>query len=746
MSNWYWFAASLLIAYLCAVYYFRYTNPVYQVSGTVLINSDKKVSTSEEAILSELGYSNQSEVMDEVQYLKSSYLMRRVVDSLDLHISYQQFGRIRVNEQFKPFVFKLLAPELNQEVFGRRLRMRMLDAFRYEIIDSDERRLPAHFGDTITHQGLSFVIWPGMGYVNDMEYEVSISNPKQVARNFARGLGVQLVERSNVIQLSITDPAPERAISLLRTLVQEYNATVLEEKKLAGNNTLDFIDERLKYIAQELYDVERDAESYRRDNDLPVGVSAQAETYLEKVGDLDKQLLELEVQKGLLNNLEGYLKNTDKAFPDASNLIAPSLSPLIRQYNELLFKRENMLDAATNRNPAVSSFEEQLANLRSNLQTSINNLQRELDKQKQTLEQHLSPIERRINAVPRNERELLQIMRQQKIKETLFLFLLQKREETALNIAAQTSDAFILDEPENNGPVSPGRSRILLLALLAGLGIPLGILFLLDQLDDRIRSRKDLERITDIPFLGVIAYSKGDSPVVVEKDSRTAVAEMFRLLRTNLQFNAAGTPNQVMLITSSMSGEGKSFTTLNLAISQALLGKKTVVIGLDLRKPKVVQYLTGRRLEPGLTNYLLGNATLEELVHAVPGYDGLFCIDSGPIPPNPSELLQQERLASLFIWLRNHYESVIVDSAPVGLVTDALLLGPYIDHTLLVTRYGVTSEDAIRMLDELYHSGKLVRPGIILNGISARAGYGRGFKYGYGYGYGYYETPKRRRP
>ena len=331
VRNWYWFGLSLALALLYAVYQFRYTNPVYQVSGTVLINSDKKRGTSEEAILSELGYSDQSEVMDEVQYLKSTYLMRRVVDSLALHIGYRQLGRIRVNEQYKPFEFKLVEPALGPEVFGQVLRLRMVDAARYELLDGDESRLLVYFGDTIAHKGLRYVIVPGMLNVAGFEYEVTINNPKQVARGLARGLNVQLVERSNVIQLSINDLVPERAIALLHMLVQEYNASVLEDKKKAGNNTLAFIDERLKYIAQELYDVERDVESYRRDNDLPVGVSAQAETFMNQVGDLDKQLLEIEVQSELLNNLAGYLKSPDKPFPDATNRAIPALAPLVRQ-------------------------------------------------------------------------------------------------------------------------------------------------------------------------------------------------------------------------------------------------------------------------------------------------------------------------------------------------------------------------------------------------------------------------------
>ncbi|MDX2133704.1 MAG: polysaccharide biosynthesis tyrosine autokinase [Saprospiraceae bacterium] len=750
LRNWYWFLVSLGGAIFGAIMYQRYTNPVFEIGGAILINSDQKVSTSEQAILSELGYSTLTDVTDQVQYLKSSYLMRRVVDSLDLHISYTQYGRVKVNEQYKPFVFELLEPDLGPALFGRTLRVHTLDPRHFELVGPDGERLSAQFGDTLRHQDIRFVLHPGREPNTDSEYDVTIHSPKQTARRFASSVDVRQVERSNVIAISLVDAVPDRAVALLNTLVEEYNASVLEEKKLAGNNTLVFIDDRLGYIAQELYDVESDVEQYRRDNALPMDMGIQAETYLDKVADVDRQLLEADVQQELLDNLSTYLNSPDQPFPDASALASESLGAIIRQYNELLYKRRHLAEAATERNPAVGSYDEQLGNLRDNIRTSVVNLQRELAGRRRTLEERLRPLERQINAVPRNERELLQIMRQQKIKETLFLFLLQKREETALNIAAQTSDAFLLDEPENRGPVSPGATRVLLFAIVLGMALPAAALFLRDQLDDRLRTRRDVEAHTQIPFLGQVALARTDSPVVVQPESRTAVAEMFRLLRTNLQFNAAGTADQVLLVTSSVSGEGKSFTALNLAVSQSLLGKKTVLVGLDLRKPKVVQYLLGRRGEPGVTHYLLGKAEAEALLQPVPGYDNLYCIDSGPVPPNPSELLQQESIRTLFAWLREHFEYVVVDTAPVGLVTDALLLAPYTDHTLLVARYGMTTQDSLQLLDELYRSGKLVRPGIILNGVRSFGGYGygRGYGYGYGYGGGYFEgegKQKKRR-
>ena len=742
LRHWYWFALGLAVASAGAIYHTRYSNPVYKIGGNILVNTGQQMSTSEQAILDELGYSSKADVADQVQYLKSTYLMRRVVDALSLHIRYRQHGRLKVNEQYRPIALELLHPTLSPALYGHVLWVETLDAERFVLVDAAGMRHSAAFGDTLVVDGLQVLIHPGAEPNVASTYEVTINAPKATARALADALQVRQVERSNVIHIAITDEAPERAEAMLRALVDAYNASVLERKQQAGNNTLAFIDERLRYIAQELYDVERDVEQFRRSRKLPLEVSAQAGAYLDKITGVDRLMMEVDLQQAVLETLLGALDKPDQPFPDASTMAPEALGQLIRQYNELLFRRQNALESATARNPAVATLEEQLEYLRRGVRNGVANMQRELESKRRTLEEQLRPLERQISAVPGTERELLQIMRQQKIKETLFLFLLQKREETALNIAAQTNDAFLLDEPENRGPVSPGAGRVWLFAAVLGLALPAAALFLREQLDDRLRTRSDIEAHTRIPFLGQLAQAGGKAQVVVESESRSAVAEMFRLLRTNLQFNAAGSPDQVLLITSTASGEGKSFTALNLAVSQALLGKKTALVGFDLRRPRVVQYLMGQRLDPGITTYLLGRAEASELPRQVPDHPNLYGIDSGPVPPNPAELLQHERVQHLFEYLRRHFEYIIVDTAPVGLVTDALLLAPYADHTLLVTRYGMTTAESIQHLDELHRSGKLVRPGIVLNGVRSFGRYGYGS--GYGYGSDYYGAERKR--
>jgi len=384
--------------------------------------------------------------------------------------------------------------------------------------------------------------------------------------------------------------------------------------------------------------------------------------------------------------------------------------------------------------------------MQSNIRLAIETMQENLNNQLVTIQDRIQPLEERIDRVPSNERQLLQIMRQQQIKEQLFLFLLQKREETALSVAAQTADARVLDRPTRRGRVSPVPMRIYAIACVLGMGLPIGLISLRVLLDNKIRNRDDLEALTQIPFLGSIAQSKKKETIVVKKGSRSAIAEMFRLLRTNLLFNAAGVASKVMLVTSSVSGEGKTFISINLGSSLALSGKKVILVGLDLRKPKLSQYLTGTKEHRGITNYLVGkDIGLDELIQQVPEYDNLFFLPCGPLPPNPAELLMTEKLQQALRDLKDEFDYVILDTSPVGLVTDALLLEDQVDQSIVVARTDFTTHNLVRMLNEVYQDQKLPRMGIVLNGVTAKQGYGYGKSYGYGYGYGYYSDDKKRK-
>jgi capsular exopolysaccharide synthesis family protein len=339
-------------------------------------------------------------------------------------------------------------------------------------------------------------------------------------------------------------------------------------------------------------------------------------------------------------------------------------------------------------------------------------------------------------------------MREQQIKNQIFLYLFQKREETAISIAAQVATSRLIDTPINEGPVAPDIKSIYLVGFFLGLGIPIGFLLLKDMLDNKIYDKKDIERAISVPFLGEIYKAPTENPIVISKGSRSAIAESFRTLRTNLNFfQTEQNKSDITLITSSISGEGKTFVTINLGISTALAGKKTILLGFDLRKPKLDGYLSDEKSPRGLSNYLIGDASLDELILSLEGHENLYYIPSGPIPPNPAELILTDRTKVLIETLKERYDHIIIDTAPVGLVADPILLSSYANKAVVVIRHAYTLKNLLPPLQELYTSKKISNMSVLLNGVKRGSKYGN-YRYGYGYGYGYgedyYETDSKK--
>ena len=744
LHNWYWIILALIGGFVIARIYLRYTTTIYEVSGTVFIDKDKKESFSQEAIVSDFGFTPSSDVSDELQILRSRDLMLRVVDSLGIDVIIYGEGRVKDSEQYINPPVEIEFQDAASKNFSANLRFRILDDQDFVILNGEQDTLLGRFNEPMELNETIFILKKLEEVKAGEVFRIELISSEKVAASYAKKLKVNQVEESNVIKLSLEDPVTQKAEAIITTLIDLYNERVMTEKNEAGRNTLAFIDERLGFITEELYDVEQEVEGFKKSNEVAVDLSVRAENYLEQVQILDQQKTELELQQQMLAKMTAYLDLNDfRSLPVSEDILGVTLNLLIKEYNQLIFERKSFLESATAENPLFSSFGEKLGYLQDNIRLAIRTMSENLDNRMATIQERMKPLEERIARVPFNERQLLQIMRQQQIKEQLFLFLLQKREETALSVAAQTTDARILDRPTKIGPVKPQSLRIYAIALMFGMAFPIGLLTLKVILDNKIRSREDLEDHTNIPYLGSIAQGKSnETPIVVKKGSRSAIAEMFRLLRTNLFFNAAGNKSQVILITSSISGEGKTFITINLGSSLALSGKKTLLVGLDLRKPKLAMYLTQHKDHKGVTNYLIGEENAwDSLIQPIPGHDNLFFLPCGSLPPNPAELLMTDRLKKLMQELKGHYDHILIDSSPVGLVTDALLLKAELDQTIVVTRFAFTTNHLVRMLEELYQRKKLPRMGIVLNGVKASARYG----YGYGYGYGYYSDDKKRR-
>ncbi len=760
LRNWYWLVLGLMIGYSIAWVKLRYATNIYQVGGSILLEDNAKSSISEEIITEKLGLEQESNVDDQIQVLKSTTLMRRVVDSLDLNVTYYTVGRVKTSEMYSPHCPVVLIGALPQVLaYGTSLRVRTLNDYDFTLVKGENDTLTCHYDTPFVLNQIEYTLSRRAGAVPGTEFLIRLNYPEGTAAEYANKLVIQPVPGSNVLNLSMRDPVEEKCIDVFKTLVNEFDNSQIEIKNESGRKTLEFIDERLVFITKELYDVERDVEGYKRSRDLPVAIESKASEYLSKVSTADEQLMELDLRLTMLDAIEKKLNDPNaqnESLPLSSEILASSAAAeLIKNYNEIVQERKKLSATAGPTNPALKSLDKKVAELRKPLFDNFTVIRRELNDRRTQVSKRLKPIENKIDAIPTYERELLQILRTQQIKEQLFLFLLQKREETALSVAAQVSNTRILNPPVGQGLVSPDRRRTFTLYLFMGFLLPGIVVFLFDYFNNRVYDENDIRRYTNAPFLGGIMQSAGGKSIVVNRSSRSAIAEMFRMLRTNLQYLAKGETKQVVLVSSSVSGEGKSFITINLGISISLSGQKTLLLGLDIRKPKLSRYLTGQQAERGVTNYLVGQASLDELIKPLPDHPLVDYLDCGPIPPNPAELLMSDATRDLFIELRKRYQFIIVDTAPVGLVTDALLLNQHIDQTIIVTRFGMSRTTFLRMVQDIYSNNKLPQVGIVLNGLKSRAGYGYGYGYGYsasyGYGYGqgygseYFDKEPRRR-
>ena len=754
IRNWYWFVLGLAIALAAAWIQLRYTITLFRAQGSILIEDGETYKFSEESIMKELGYADNSTVANELQVLKSRTLMGKVVDSLGINVSYFQEGRVKTTELYKNIPFHLESYYPKEKAYGKTLQITPVDGERFKLVQGENDTLMCYFGQPFTYKNALYNIEKHYAPKPGNSFQIKIEWPKAVARKYATKLGLYKVPSTNVIYISLIDPVPQKAVVIINKLIEVYNQNIIEQKNEAGRKTLDFITERLKFVTQELYAVEREVESFKRQRDVPVDLSTKAIKYLEEAGKQDEVLADIELRRKLLQSIETFFGEDSLKLEQlpviSEEVLSNTLSELFLQYNTQIVELERLLNTATDNNPVVRQKTDQLINLRQSILLSIETMIADLDDRSRRINDRLSPLVQQIDAIPTDERELLQIMRQQQIKQTLFLYLLEKQEETALTLAAQVSNSRIIDPAIIQGPVSPNRKRNYMLAIFLGLAVPGVLIFLIDTLDNKVYTEKDIRSQTIAPFLGAIGRPKYGDQVAIRRNSRSSVAEMFRLLRTNLQFLSTGKKKQNILITSCISGEGKSFITLNLGISYALSGKKTVLVGLDLRKPKLSQYISKTASPLGLSNYLSSDHPVENIIQPSGLDKNLFFISSGPIPPNPAELLMDGKLPSLFEYLNEEFDIILIDTAPVGLVTDALLLNKYVDTTLFVVRFGKTVKASLRVIDDIYRKRKLPKPGIILNGVKrkGKGGYGYGYGYGYNYGYDqayYEEEPKKKR-
>jgi capsular exopolysaccharide synthesis family protein len=547
-------------------------------------------------------------------------------------------------------------------------------------------------------------------------------------------------ESNNIMRLSFETQAPSLGQEIIDEWMAEYEKAGFDEKKRSTQNALDFINEQLDTASKELGVVERNLKTFRERNML-VDPTTQSQGMIAAMTDLEREILASSVKLRLLDNLISYINDDRNPYRQVGtmlNIEEPTMAEQLAEFNKLQVQRATLLPTTPRSNPMMVALEAAIEKLRVDILQNLRNVRQGYQLAIENLNARARAANQMISKVPGQQKELLDITRRQQILEQLYQILLEKKLETAISSASTISSVKVLESARSSRtPIRPNRQGTYMFAVLVGLGLPMFITFLIEYLNDKVRSRLDVVRGTKAPIIGEIGHSLGKETLVVSASNRRFISEQFKIIRTNLQYVLPDKEKMVILVTSSTSGEGKSFIATNMGAVVALSGKKTAILEFDIRKPKIMSGL-GLGKRKGVTNYIIGGIPFEDLAVKVPGVDNLDVIPCGPIPPNPSELLLDDRLKQFLNRLKEHYDVVIIDTAPVGLVGDAIVIGSHADVSLYVIRHNYTFRKQLQLMDEIYATKRLPRLCIVLNDIQGHFG-GYGGYYGYGgYGYGNY--------
>ena len=725
-------ALSLFVAYI----YLRYATPVYRSSGVLVIEQEDQQFQGDEKFQKLFSSNNSKNILSEIEYLRSRRLIERVVRSLNLNATYYAVGNIKEQNIYKSCPITLQAVQPTDSLPGFTLNIEFQDDNTFQI--NGEKKSYA-IGETfqIGH-GVFKLLRTSPGSISK-QYKITWQPTSSAASMYISNLLIapkaQGTGLLNIIQETTN---PVLAADVVNQLMKEYQQATVEDKNVTTKQTLFFINDRLRKISEELDSVTRGLLAFQKANNV-IDVEAQSTNYFSGADETDKQIAQGKVQLEMTQYVEGYLrdrKNNFNTTPSALGLVDPTLSTLITGYNTLQLERKALIDGAVPRtNVRVQQLEDQIEKLRQSLLENLRNIKATQQGALNDLQHKSGDIQAQIRSLPEKQQNLIDIKRQQESKLAIYNFLQEKREETNISLAATISDTKVLEEAmPNNYPVKPSSRNIQLLAVVIGLVLPALFIFILEISNDKINGRADVEKLTRTIIIGEVGHSYKKEVLVVTPNNRSVVAEQFRIIRSNLQYVLNKIEKPVLLVTSSFSGEGKSFISVNIGSVMALAGKRTIILEFDIRKPKVLSEL-GIPKKPGFINYLLGKVSLEELPIPVEGQENLFVLACGPVPPNPAELLLDEKLADVFTYLRNNFDVVIIDTAPVGIVSDAMSIGKYANATLYIVRQGYTFKKQMNWIEEFQQLNKLPKISIVMNDVRQRLGYG---SYGYGqYGYSY---------
>ncbi len=754
-KNWIWFLLCIIVFLVGGYFYLRYTTPIYNASASIIIVDEESGANSAGNAYAEMdlfGGMAANNVQNELGILRSRRIMNDVVKALNLHIQYFMEGEIRTKELYENVPFSLQVLRLNEE------KLKDIGSTGFEISTSGNSFVVKNLALEKTYR-----IEPGKSM--DIGFANIVLNPKnrgemksfppvivrftdieKMASHYRNQISfIREEENSSLIELELNDPVKEKARDVLDQLVMEYNRAAIEDKNLIAGNTAKFINERLAIINEELDSVETGKETFKEQNRL-TDIQAESQMFIQNASEYNKQRQEVGTQLELSNAMLQYLSSSSSSdlLPANLGITESGVNQQITEYNNLVLERNRILSGSSEKNPVIIRLNSQISQIKNNILNSLKRMRSNLQISQGDLDRQASSIGSKIYAVPSQERQFRGIERQQSIKETLYLFLLQKREETSLSLAVTEPKAKIVDRAFfNEWAVSPRPVNIYMGGFVLAMFLPFSIIYVKSALDNKVRYRNDLENLSkEIPLVGTIPKMRGKK-TIIENNDRSVLAESFRILITNLQYLLVNTKEKnkgaIIFVTSTIKGEGKTTTSINLGLTLANTSKRVLIIGADLRNPKLHVYLNDKDEMKGLSDYLIHeDKNLFQFIKPSSLHENLNILNSGSIPPNPYELLKQEKIGLMFSNLREHYDYIIVDTAPSMLVADTFLITKYADLILYVVRAGYTEIELLEFALKAKEENKFHDLSFILNDVK-----NANLSYGNKYGYGYNQTNKR---
>jgi len=755
IGYWPWFLVAIFISLSISFLYLRYATPVYETIATILIKDEKNSALSELAAFQDLGLTgslNQSGFENEIQILKSKSLTERVVKELNLNVKYISEGNVRNSELYDyniPLNVTVLTAEDSIKFPFTPIFIKAISASKFELwSEENSSKREFFFGDKVALEDGTIMVTTNFDFVETKDktfydqVKVVITSIPETVADYRQKIQInQLTDMSSVLQLSLYASNTDKSEAILNELIKQYNQDAIDDRNMVSRNTANFINRRLEIISEELDSVETGKVEFKESNKL-TDIVAEGQLFLQNESEYNKRLLSVETQLELVKTMMGYVREAKESdlLPTNLGIEKEGTASAISTYNQTVLERDRLLGSSTEKNPAVVNLDEQIRRLKATVLQGLNNSKISLEIQKNDLVAQEAVIDSKISSIPSKEKLFRGINRQQEIKETLYLYLLQKREENAISMAVTTPKAKVVDYAYSSMlPVSPKRLIILLAAIVLGLLIPFSIIYVRLLLDNKVHDKAFVEqKAVNTSVIEEIPKLDKKEAELVQKNDRSIFAESFRILRTNLQylFTNISLPEGVgktIFITSTIKGEGKTLVSYNLALTLANTRAKVILVGADIRNPQLHRYTPNAQYKKGVVEYLVHkDSKVNNYISKSEFNTNLDLLFSGTIPPNPAELWMNNRTAELFTELREIYDYVIVDTAPSMLVTDTFLINTYADATLYVMRAGYTEKKLLKFPIDNIENKKLKNVAFVLNNVKvANLGYGN--KYGYYY-------------